>query len=172
MTGDTIAEVICETRAARPSARYGEDSAVLLLRLKRGAIASATICQAAPGHNNVLTLEVIGDRAAAAWDIRCADALVMRELGGPRRVLERATTPVHALGVTGRLPAGQPEGHADALRALLTRIYERIHTGDQSAGHPTFADGVRALQVLEAASESARAGRWTAVASREPLPGS
>jgi predicted dehydrogenase len=167
VTAGTIAEVLCETRAGRPHARDGEDSAVLLLRLVNGAIACATICQAAPGHNNVLTLEVIGDRCAAAWDIRFADALVVRELGGPQRVLERATAPVKAFAAVGRLPAGQPEGHADALRELLTRVYERIRTGDRSADHPTFADGVRALRVLEAASESARTGRWTAVSSRE-----
>ena len=165
VTAMTISDVMCDTRAARPSAGDGdgEDSAVFVMRLDGGAIASGTVCQAAPGHGNTVTLELIGDRAAATWDIRSANLLVVRELGGAQRVLERATEPVRALGVTTRLPAGQPEGHADALRDLLTRVYDHIRTGDPSAGYPTFADGLRGLRVLEALLQSARGGHWTAV---------
>jgi predicted dehydrogenase len=164
VSGLRIREVLCTTQAVRPYAREGggEDSAAIIMRLDGDTIASGTICQAAPGHGNTVTLEAIGDRAAAAWDIRAADRLVIRRLGGRQGVLERGTAEVAALGVGTYLPAGQPEGHADALRELFARIYAHIRTGEPTA-HPTFVDGVRGLRVLEALLESARRGSWTAV---------
>ncbi|HEV3001199.1 MAG TPA: Gfo/Idh/MocA family oxidoreductase [Solirubrobacteraceae bacterium] len=165
VTRSAVSDVICETRARRPNARGGEDTAVFVLRLEGGAIATGVVCQAAPGHTNTVTLELIGDRAAAAWDIRSADQLVVRELSGRQRVLQRGTAPVEALGVGARLPPGHPEGHADALRELLSRVYEHIGRGYPARGHPTFVDGLRGLRVLEALSTSARTTRWTAVST-------
>jgi predicted dehydrogenase len=163
VTAGKIVDVLCETRAARPGAAGSEDTALLLMRLGEGTLASATISQAAPGHGNTVTLEVIGDRASASWDIRSANQLTVSELGGAGRVLERATAPVEALGVAARLPPGQPEGHSEALAVLFGRIHEHIRGGARVSGHPTFADGVRGLHVLEALLRSTAEGRWIAV---------
>jgi predicted dehydrogenase len=166
VTEREILEVLCETRTARPGGGDGEDLAVLVLRLKGGAIGAATVSQAAPGHGNTVMLEVIGERATATWDIRSANLLTIRERSGARRVLERATVPVIALGIEAHLPVGQPEGHAEALLGLFQRIYDHVRTGEDSAEHPTFADGVRGLRILEALTRSARDGRWVAVDGR------
>ena len=163
VTGAQISEVLCETRAARGDESSGEDSALLAMRLDGGALASAIVSQAAPGHGNTVTLEAIGERACAAWDIRAAEILNVRELGGNRRVLERGAARARALGAGGRLPPGQPEGHAEALLGLLARAYQHIHSGKRSAEYPTFVDGVRGLRVLEALLQSAGEGRWKAV---------
>jgi predicted dehydrogenase len=169
--GVEISEVLCETRAARPGDGAGEDSALLALRLAGGAIASAFVSQAAPGHGNSVTLEAIGERASAAWDIRAADLLTVRQLGGGSRLVERGTAPARRLGAGGRLPPGQPEGHAEALLGLLGAVYEHVGSGEPAAEYPTFVDGVRGLQVLEALRQSAQEGRWHAVDSSPRRPG-
>jgi len=166
VTAREIVEVLCESRIARPGGRAGEDLAVLALRLEGGAVGSATVCQAAPGHGNTVTLEVIGGRATAAWDIRMADRLTVREPGGAQRVLERGTIPFAGLGIDSHLPVGQPEGHAEALLGLFRSIYDHINGGGSGSEHPTFADGVRGLRVLEALTRSAGDGHWVAVAER------
>lgn len=166
VSGLRIGEAMCERRSVRRGVEEGgEDSAAVILRLDERAIASGVICQADPGHGNTLTLDVIGDRASASWDMRDPDHLLVRELGGSERVLERGTPAMRELGASGTLSAGQPEGHADAFRDLLGAIYEDIRRGAPSpdAGYPTFADGVRGLRVLEALLESARRQRWVAV---------
>lgn len=162
ITAREILEVLCETRTARPGGGAGEDLAVLTLRLTGGALGVATVCQAAPGHGNTVTFEVIGDKATAAWDIRNANLLTVRESDGAVRVLERATTPVKELGIHAHLPVGQPEGHAEALLSLFRRIYDHIGT-DEAPYHPTFADGVRSLHILEALTRSASGGHWVSV---------
>jgi predicted dehydrogenase len=164
VTATTISDVICEIRTVRPRAGRGEDCAVFLMQLNGGAIATGSVCQAAPGHGNTVTLELIGERATAAWDIRSANVLTVRELGGVHRVLERATGPVEALGVGAQLPVGQPEGHAESLLVLLGRVYDRIRKDESVGDYPTFADGVRGLRVLEALTLSASKKSWTAVA--------
>lgn len=170
VTATEIVEVLCESRTARPGGGPGEDLAVLALRLSGGAVGSATVCQAAPGHGNTVTLEVIGEKATAAWDIRDANRLTVRESGGAVRILERATAPVVEMGIHAHLPVGQPEGHAEALLNLFRRIYGRV--GDEEVEHPTFVDGVRGLHILEALTESASDGRWVSVggAPNRPRP--
>lgn len=170
VTAREIVEVLCESRTARPGGGPGEDLAVLALRLSGGAVGSATVCQAAPGHGNTVTLEVIGEKATAAWDIRDANRLTVRETGGAVRILERATAPVVELGIHAHLPVGQPEGHAEALLNLFRRIYG--HVRGEEIDHPTFVDGVRSLYILEALTESASDGRWVSVggAANRPRP--
>jgi predicted dehydrogenase len=163
VTGGEILDVLCETRTSRPGGGFGEDLAVLALRLTGETVGTATVCQTAPGHGNTITLEAIGSRATATWDIRTADLLTIREPGGTRRVLERASTPVAELGVGTHLPVGQPEGHAEALLGLFRRVYDHIRSGETVADHPTFADGVRGLRILEALRQSARDRKWVDV---------
>ena len=164
VTGAPIVGVMCETRTMRPAASAGEDTAMLIARLDGGTVASATICQVAPGHGNTLALEVVGEHASAAWDIRCAEILTVREVGGGCRVLERASSAAAEIGVEAFLPRGQPEGHSEALRALFDGVYAHIGGRGSGRDHPTFADGVRGLRVLEAALRSARSHTWAPVA--------
>jgi predicted dehydrogenase len=160
---ERIAAVMCETQVARSHATAsGEDTAAVLLRCTGDVLVDALVSQAVPGHGNTVVLEVVGERASAEWDIRAPDRLVVRGRGGRHRVLERGTAEVTALGVRSVLPHGQPEGHADATRALMARVYGAI-AGDGDAEHPTFADGVRGLRTLGALLASARDRRWTTV---------
>jgi predicted dehydrogenase len=163
VTGTPMVEVMCETHAMRPAASAGEDTAILIARLDGGAMASATICQVAPGHGNTLAVEVVGEHASAAWDIRRAQILTVRELGGGGKVLERASSGAAEIGVEAFLPRGQPEGHSEALRALFDRVYDRIGGHGTRRDHPTFADGVRGLRVLDAALRSAASRAWAPV---------
>lgn len=163
-TGAPIREVLCET-LTRPRRIEGEDTAALVLRLDGGILATGIVCQAAPGHGNTVTLELIGERRAAAWDIRDPNRLAVREVDGAQRVIERGMRPAAELGVGSRLPAGQPEGHADAIHTLLARVYAHVHadglTGRED--YPTFADGLHGLQVLDALLDSARTRSWSGV---------
>lgn len=164
VVGIPIIEVMCETETMRPVADTGEDTAILIARLHGGALANATICQVAPGHGNTLAIEIVGERATAVWDLRCAEILTVRELGGGCRVLERGGRSAAEFDVDSQLPRGHPEGHADALHALFGRIYDRVGGRGTHPDYPTFADGVRGHRILDAALRSAHSRTWATVA--------
>jgi predicted dehydrogenase len=167
VTGLAVEAVICETRAARRNGgdARGEDTAALMMRLARNAIATATICQAAPGHGNTITIEVLGDEASASWDIRASDTLTVRPLSAPASVHTRDLPPADASLRGWHLPAGQPEGHADAFRDLLREVYAHVAERSREVRYPTFADGLRGMRVLEAVLESTVTRSWAPVQS-------
>jgi predicted dehydrogenase len=67
------------------------------------------------------------------------------------------------------LPAGHPEGWAEALRDLLRPFYATVSGGASpaaavaSAAYPSLADGARAIHVVDAVLRSSCEGRWTAL---------
>ena len=56
-----------------------------------------------------------------------------------------------------RYPAGHAEGYGDAFRVILRDAYLAM-AGEPHGSFPTFADGHRGMQVLEATLRSARGG--------------
>lgn len=164
-TGAAIREVFCETAALRANARAGEDTAAMVLRLDDGILATGAVSQAAPGHRSTLTLELIGERASASWDIREPDRLTVRELGGVQHVINGAARAACNSEKGSEVSTvGRPEGHAAAVRALLAHVYAHIRSRDAATGdYPTFVDGLHALHVLDALRDSARSGAWVVV---------
>jgi hypothetical protein len=67
------------------------------------------------------------------------------------------------------LPAGHPEGWAEALRDLLRPFYAAVASGarpgaDASAApYPTLAAGARGVAFVEAVLASARDEAWVAI---------
>ena len=63
-----------------------------------------------------------------------------------------------------RYPAGHAEGYGDAFRTILRDAYLAME-GRPHGSFPTFADGHRGMQVLEATLRSAMDGGWVRVGS-------
>jgi len=67
------------------------------------------------------------------------------------------------------LPAGHPEGWAEALRDLLRPFYAAIAAGDEpgadsdDGAYPTLHAGARGVSFVEAVLESARRGAWARI---------
>ena len=61
-----------------------------------------------------------------------------------------------------RYPPGHAEGYGDAFRVVLRDAYLAM-AGEPHGSYPTFADGHRGMQVLEATLHSARDGGWASV---------
>ena len=56
------------------------------------------------------------------------------------------------------------EGYGDAFRVILADAYRAI-AGEPHGSFPTFADGHRGMQVLEAALRSVQDGSWVSCVS-------
>ena len=146
-----------------------EDAATLLVRFEGGGRGAAVISQVSPGRKNAFTLEVAGSGATLDWDQEDAERLWIRTRDEARLLTRRPEDgPSGGRGVPS-LPAGHPEGWAEALRDLLRPFYAAISAGtspaDGRAGgtFPTLDDGARGVGFVEAVLQSSREGRWVSV---------
>jgi len=152
--------------ATEPITIATEDAATILIRFEGGGLGALVVSQVSPGHKNDLTLHVSGAIESLAWAQEQPEQLWL----GARSesiVLSRPLSDPWPVGVPS-LPAGHPEGWAEALRDLLRSFYAAVAAG-MPAGHgagapyPNLADGARSVALVEAVVESARSGRWVDV---------
>jgi len=144
-----------------------EDAATILLRFESGARGATVVSQVSPGRKNAFSLEIAGSVATLDWDQEEPERLWVRNRDEGKLLTRRPEDgPPPGPGIPS-LPAGHPEGWAEALRDLLRPFYAAIAAGDAPAtadpGYPTLADGARGIEFVEAALESARLGAWVSM---------
>jgi predicted dehydrogenase len=125
------------------------------------------VSQVSPGRKNGLSVEVAGARATLDWQQEEPERLWIRTRA-EARLLTRGSADGEPPGAAGvpSLPAGHPEGWAEALRDLLRPFYRAVAAGGppaprETGPYPTLADGAHGVAFVEAVLASARDGRWT-----------
>ena len=152
---------------------HSEDAATILVRFEEGARGACVISQVSPGRKNGLSLELAGSGAPLDWEQEEPERLWLRTRE-EARVLTRGLADGATAGAPGipSLPAGHPEGWADALRDLLRPFYEAVGSGTPPfppgvpMPYPTLSDGARGVAFVETVLASAREGRWAPIESR------
>jgi predicted dehydrogenase len=147
-----------------------EDAAAILVRFGGGARGACVVSQISPGRKNAFSLEIAGANRSLDWAQEDPEHLWLRDRA-EARLLTRGLedSPVEATRGVPSLPAGHPEGWAEAFRDLLRPFYAAIASGEPpppsgSAPYPTLEDGARGIAFVEAVLESARSERWTPIA--------
>jgi predicted dehydrogenase len=144
-----------------------EDAATILLRFDDGPRGAVVISQVSPGRKNAFDFEIAGSQSSMAWEQERPESLWIGSRSETRRLVRE---PEGTTSGVPSLPAGHPEGWAEALRDVLREFYAAIVAGAPPAGddrrpYPTLADGMRAVAVVEAVVESAATERWVAPAA-------
>jgi predicted dehydrogenase len=162
VTGAHISEVLADFRTFVPG-RPLEDHASLLLRFDNGATGSAEFSALGPGRKNQLLFELEGSSGGFTWDQESPNALLHRHAEQPTQIVvkDHAANAGRAAEFA-RYPAGHAEGYGDAFRTILRDAYLAMD-GEPHGRFPTFADGHRGMQVLEACLISAGEGGWVSV---------
>ncbi|RFA12802.1 dehydrogenase [Subtercola boreus] len=142
-----------------------DDLALFTGRLSSGALASFEATRFATGRKNQLTIEVSGDRGALAFDLEDLNSLQFHDRTAPddrqgfTRIL--VTEPVHPY-VSGWWPAGHLLGYEHGFSHQVKDFVEAVSWGLDPA--PSFADGLRVQQVLDAVEQSSsHDSAWVAV---------
>lgn len=143
-----------------------DDVAVFSADLANGATATLQVSRVAAGHPNTLTLEVHGEKGAARFDFRNpgqvqlflpdddpANAGWRTIVLGPSHPYWRGGLPMDAPGVG----IGQNEGFVFQARAMLEEV-AGLAEAESLPRNADFADGLRNLHLLDAATRSALAG--------------
>lgn len=136
-----------------------EDAATVMFETDGGAVGSVVVSQISPGRKNRLCFELDGEHSALAFDQEHPDELWIGARSGNRLFArgDEQTTPEAAR--LSLLPAGHPQGYHDAFALFVADTYDQI-LGGKPSGLPTFADGLRAATIVDAALQSSRSGSW------------
>jgi predicted dehydrogenase len=146
-----------------------DDLASLLLRFDDAAKGSLSVGQVCAGHKNDLVVEVMGATGSMRWQQERQNELWIGRRHGPNELLQKdPSLVVPDVRRYARLPGGHQEGWSDAFANVVRDVYQFIASGGRMsdplpATMATFADGCRAVRLVDASLRSARTGVWTRV---------
>lgn len=165
VTGERITELCADTSTFLPDRRLDED-ANILIRLSGGGKGTIAVSQIATGEENALRLRVYAEGGAVIWDQENPNYLGLWRYGEPRQTLTRAAAYMSpSSGAVTRVPGGHPEGYLEAFATIYRDAAALIRA--HAAGSPvpiadypvpSVRDGLRGMQFVAAAVESARKG--------------
>jgi predicted dehydrogenase len=162
VTDDPISELSADKSTFLPDRTLDEDVNALL-RFQGGGKGVLSISQVATGEENGLILRVYASEGAIKWAQENPNYLEVYRYGEPRQVLTRGQDYLSdgAADAT-RIPTGHPEGYLEAFGNVYGGIVEAVRRyidGDpmKTADYnfPTVYDGLRGMQFIYAAVESA-----------------
>ena len=172
VSGDPIVELCADTSTFLPDRKLDED-ANILLRFKGGGKGVLTISQIATGEENALKLRIYASEGAVQWEQENPNYLNVYRYGKPRQTLTRGHGEYlsQAASACTRTPAGHPEGYLEAFATVYCGVIEAVRRhvdGDPMKtceyDFPTVCDGLRGIQFIVKAVESAEAGgKWVSI---------
>jgi predicted dehydrogenase len=142
-----------------------DDYADVLLRLDNGARGMFNVSQLAAGRKNRLHYEIDGSKCALSGDLERPNELWLGYRDKPNEVLIKDPSLLkEAVRAYAHYPGGHPEGYPDGPKNLFRNAYLKIMGDPGALPFPTFADGHRAVAIVDAILASSRARQWTKVA--------
>lgn len=173
VTGDPIVQLCADKSTFLPDRVLDEDVNALL-RFRGGGKGVLTISQVATGEENGLRLRVYASEGAVIWQQENPNSLELYRYGQPRQTLTRGQGYLspEAAAVT-RVPTGHPEGYLEAFATIYDGVVRAIRNyidgkplATNEYDFPTVYDGLRGMQFIHAAVESANAGStWVGLGS-------
>ncbi len=191
VSGDRIAAVSAELIRVIPERRTGathafersggggalravdtEDAAIVTFRTAGGSFGNVVISQVSNGRKNDLRLELAGTDSTIVFEQERPDTLWIGGRRSSEIVARDAAVLDYAATRYVTVPVGHPQGYQECFDLFVADTYAAIAAGGTATvdGLPTFADGVRAAQIVDAVVQSAAAHRWVDVAPPDPTP--
>ncbi|RKY02694.1 hypothetical protein DRP77_07490 [Candidatus Poribacteria bacterium] len=143
-----------------------DDLALLQARMKSGAMGTIEASRVATGSNDDLYLEIHGTEGAIRWSLMEPNWLYIYDARAPSEPLGgmRGFRRVETVGrypgsrfPSPKSPIGWLRHHVECIRDFIDSIVK----GELRP--PTFEDGYRVQEVLEAATISSQRGQWVSL---------
>jgi predicted dehydrogenase len=141
-----------------------DDFGMVMIKLGDRAKGCFTASQVSAGNKNSFRIEVYGTKCGVQWNQEKPDELWIGHRNDPNQLIVK--DPSMLIGAAkgyADLPGGHSEGYDDAHKQLFKRFYARVADAKAEIDYPTFADGLRGMQLLEAIIESNRKRGWVDV---------
>lgn len=150
-----------------------DDAFLFLARMQGGAVGSFEATRFAPGHKNTNFIEVNGAKGSLRWDFHRMNELQFFSAEDPPHL--QGWRNILCMDSAAHPYAGSwwPNGHHIGYEHCFTNmLYDWLHAlAAGTAFRPDFADGVAVQEVVDAALDSARSGRWVKVRRSQRFSG-
>jgi predicted dehydrogenase len=165
-----------ETFAARPTspdnydgtAVNTEDFGAVLFHMGAPTRGSFTASQVSAGRKNRLSIEICGSKSSVAWNQERPDELWVGHRDDGNQILLKDPSLLAAEARTyADLPGGHSEGYDDTFKQIFRRFYASISAAGEARGYAQFSDGLRQLNILDAALKSNETRGWVDVPAPE-----
>ena len=138
-----------------------EDFGSMIFRLGKNARGAMTVSQVSAGRKNRLFIEVYGTKSSVVWNGEQPDELWVGQRNVPNQVVVKDPVLLHEKARSyADLPGGHSEGYDDTFKQVFRRFYRTVVDRGAPVEYPTFEDGLRQLEILDAVLESSRTRAW------------
>lgn len=138
-----------------------EDFGALMFEMGANTRGCMTTSQISIGRKNRLFIEIYGSKCSAAWDGERPDELWIGHRDRPSEVLLKDSV-LFEKGARNfaDLPGGHSEGYDDTFKQTFRRFYRVVADRTAPVEFPTFEDGIRQLQLVDAVVSSSARHAW------------
>ena len=138
-----------------------EDFGMCLLHMGKSCRGAFTVSQVAAGCKNRFEFMVCGSKCSVAWNQENPNQIWVGNRNEPNKLLLKDPSMLapKAAGYAD-YPGGHAEGYPDAHKQLFKRFWARVANPSLPIEYPTFADGLRGMQLLEAVIASNKSRGW------------
>jgi predicted dehydrogenase len=138
-----------------------EDFAAVMFAMGKTTRGSMTASQVSAGRKNRLFLEVYGTKCSVAWNAERPDELWIGRRDRRSEILLKDSVLFEEKARSfADLPGGHSEGYDDTFKQTFRRFYRRVADPSAREEYPTFEDGIRQLQVVDAVVGSSQERSW------------
>jgi predicted dehydrogenase len=138
-----------------------EDFGSMILRLGNSARGAMTVSQVSAGRKNRFFVEIYGTKASVVWNQEQPDELWIGRRNLPNEVIVKDPILLNEKArAYADLPGGHSEGYDDTFKQVFRRFYRRVGDTGAPIEYPTFEDGLRQLEIVDAVLESSRKRSW------------
>jgi predicted dehydrogenase len=138
-----------------------DDFGAVLVRLGDRARGSFAVSQVSAGRKNRFNLEIYGTKCGVAWNQERPEELWIGHRNSPNQSIVKDPSLLHPGAASfADLPGGHSEGYDDTHKQMFRRFYARVADSSAAVEYPTFADGVRGMELLEKVLESSTKRAW------------
>jgi predicted dehydrogenase len=138
-----------------------DDFGAVLIHLGDRARGAFTVSQVSAGCKNRFQFEIYGTKMGVQWNQERPDELWMGNRNSPNQLIIKDPSLLKKEAASfADLPGGHSEGYDDAHKQVYRRFYRKIADPSSAIDYPTFADGLRGMELLEKVLESVDRKGW------------
>lgn len=138
-----------------------EDFGMVMVHMGARCRGAYTVSQVSAGCKNRFEFQIFGTKAGVAWNQERPDEIWVGKRNEPNGIILKDPSLFYPAAASyADLPGGHSEGYDDCHKQLFRRFWARVADASLPVEYPTFADGLRGMELLEKVTESHKKRTW------------